>query len=193
MRWARMWNRMSPGVAIAWRIPDPNSRNGCNSAGRGAPNSRSQTCDPNAMTQDKLPSRSRNPTARNRALRSAHTDRAAVSASGPGSTVTTRKIAARVSSIDNSCVSARGPATAPGTVIRLDSIVAPRDARSPSVRLARSRTGRCVTGPLGASPRLPHPRLRAIGLKRRPAAAAPRRSPPALPARRSRPRQSRHP
>ena len=75
---------MSPGVAIAWRAPARNSWNGCNSAGRGAPNSRSQTSDPNETMQDNRPSRSRNPTARNRLAMSAQSARTAASASRPG-------------------------------------------------------------------------------------------------------------
>ena len=53
MRLARMWNRMSPGVATAWRAPARISRNGCSSAGRGSPKSRSHASEPNAITQER--------------------------------------------------------------------------------------------------------------------------------------------
>ncbi len=116
---------MSPGVAIASRAPARNSRNGCSSAGRGLPNSRSQTSEPNETMQDNRPSRSRNPTARSRLAMSAHSERTAVSASGPGLTVTTRKIAAGVSGAATSCDSARVCPARPGVLLihRLRGVV----------------------------------------------------------------------
>ena len=75
MRLARMWNSKSPGVETAWRAPARISRNGCSSAGRGGPKSRSHASDPNPMTQERPPSRSRNSTARTSAARSPQNDR----------------------------------------------------------------------------------------------------------------------
>ena len=104
-----MWNSRSPGVATAWRGPATISWNGCSSAGRGAPNRRSQTSEPNAMMQDRCSSGSRNPTERSRAARSPQSVRTAVSAAAPGATVTTRKIAARVSGAATGCGWRRPP------------------------------------------------------------------------------------
>ena len=75
MRLARMWNSKSPGVETAWRAPARISRNGCSSAGRGGPKSRSHASDPNPMTQERPPSRSRNSTARTSAARSPQNER----------------------------------------------------------------------------------------------------------------------
>ena len=144
MRRARMWNKMSPGVAIAWRAPARNSRNGCNSAGRGAPKRRSQTSDPKATMQDSRPLRSRNPTARKRFAMSVHKERTAVSASGPGLTVTTRKIAADVSGVATGCGNALACPARPGVVIQSVSVgLVPREALSRPARPARSGTRPC--------------------------------------------------
>ena len=103
MRLARMWNSRSPGVAMAWRAPARNSRNGCSSAGRGWPNRRSQASEPMPMTQDSpafeiaKAHRAQQP-GEIRAERP-HVARFA----RPGLMVTTRKIAARVSGADTAC------------------------------------------------------------------------------------------
>ena len=52
--------------------------------------------DPKPTTQERLPLRSRKPTARSRFAMSGHNARTAASFSTPGLTVTTRKIAAGV-------------------------------------------------------------------------------------------------
>src|SRR5437660_1380005 len=96
MRLARMWNMRSPGVATAWRGPALISRNGCSSAGRGWPNSLSHASDPIPSTQERFPSMSRKPTARNSPGRSPQNARTAARAVLPELMVTTRKIAARV-------------------------------------------------------------------------------------------------
>src|SRR5215472_9485371 len=119
---ARMWNKTSPGVARAWRVPAWISRNGCNSAGRGSPKSRSHAADPNDMTQERFWSASRNPTARNSAARSPHSDRTAATLSSPGLIVTTRKIAARVSGAATSCGFALEVPAAAGVFIGSNSV-----------------------------------------------------------------------
>lgn len=113
---------MSPGVAGAHRAPARNSRNGCNSAGRVWPKSRSQTSEPNDRMQDKPPLRSRKPTARNRLAISLQSERTALSASVPGLTVTTRKIAAGVSGEATSCDKARTCPARPGAGARSSAI-----------------------------------------------------------------------
>ena len=122
MRLARIWNSRSPGVETAWRAPARISRNGCSSAGRGAPNSRSHASEPNPMTQERPASRSRNSTARNRPARSPQNERTVARLSGPGLIVTTRKIAARVSGAATGCATARTSPAASGAVIGSDSI-----------------------------------------------------------------------
>ena len=80
-------------------------RNGCSSAGRGPPNSRSQASEPMPTTQVSCPSGTRKPTERGqpgevgRAGRGRRPRR-------PASTVTTRKIAASVSGLSTGCGSA---------------------------------------------------------------------------------------
>ncbi len=122
MRLARMWNNRSPGVETAWRAPARISRNGCSSAGRGSPKRRVHASDPNPMTQESPPSRSRNSTARNSAASSPQNDRRAARLSDPGLTVTIRKIAARVSGAETACGTARTLPAASGAVIGLHSI-----------------------------------------------------------------------
>ena len=76
MRLARMWNSRSPGVETAWRPPARISRNGCAAPPAAAVRkSRSHASDPNPMTQERPPSRSRNSTARTSAARSPQNDR----------------------------------------------------------------------------------------------------------------------
>src|SRR6476469_6348160 len=99
----------SPDVATAWRGPDLNSRNGCSSAGRGSPNSLSQASDPIPITQERLPSISRKPTARTSAGRPLQNDRTAALLVVPGLMVTTRKIAARVKSCTTNWDTGGGP------------------------------------------------------------------------------------
>src|ERR1700729_3836716 len=106
MRLARMWNSKSPGVETAWRSPARISRNGCSFAGRGAPKRRSHAPDPNPMTQERPPSKSRNSTARNSAARSPQNERRVERFSMPGLSVATRKIAARVSGAATACARA---------------------------------------------------------------------------------------
>ena len=60
------------------------------------PNSRSHASDPIPITQERFPSMSRKPTARNNPGSSPQNERTAARAALPGLTVTTRKIAARV-------------------------------------------------------------------------------------------------
>ena len=84
MRLARMWKSRSPGVATAWRAPALISRNGCSSAGRGWPKSLSQASDPIPITQERLPSMSRKPTARSSPGRSPQNDRTAGGSRRPG-------------------------------------------------------------------------------------------------------------
>src|SRR5580658_828919 len=117
MRFARMWNSKSPGVETAWRAPARISRNTCSSAGRGGPKSRSHASDPKPTTQERSPSRSRNPTARNNAARSPQNDRRDARLSKPGFSVATRKIAARVSGAATGCARARKPRQASGALI----------------------------------------------------------------------------
>jgi hypothetical protein len=74
--------------------------------GRGCPKRRSHASDPNPMTQESPPSRSRNSTARTSAARSPHNERRAARFSGPGLSVATRKIAARVSGAATACARA---------------------------------------------------------------------------------------
>ncbi len=88
---ARIWNSRSPGVDTARCRGPISSRNGCSSAGRGPPNSRSQAVEPMPATQLSLSSGTRNPTARCSAGRLESRSRA--TGSPPGSIVTTRKIA----------------------------------------------------------------------------------------------------
>ena len=73
------------------------------------------------MTQDSCPSRSRNPTERSSALRSAQNDRTTVALSSPGFTVTTRKIAARVSGAATGCGTGAGASFGADAVIGLSS------------------------------------------------------------------------
>src|SRR5262245_55461504 len=124
---ARMWKRMSPGVATA-RCRPRISRKGCNSFGRCDPKSLAQASEPNAMTHDRRPSRSRKPTARRRAARSPQTARTAARCSGPGFTVTTRKMAAGVSGATTGCGIAAGMG---------DTLLQPRNARPAAVLRAR--------------------------------------------------------
>src|SRR5205807_9071593 len=88
--------------------------------------SRSQAWEPKAIIQERLPSGSRNPTARNNAPRSAHNERTAAPLSAPGLIVTIRKIAARV----------RGAATGWGIGLEL-SAAAGMVIGSDSVRWCR--------------------------------------------------------
>src|SRR5580693_8360000 len=139
MRLARMWNSRSPGVETAWRDPDRISRNGCNSAGRGAPNRRSHASDPNPSTQESPASISRNSTARKRAERSAQKDRTVARFSAPGFTVSTRNIAARDSAAAIGCAKARSPSAASLPLLGLDSIGSHPDG-SAACRLLRLRS-----------------------------------------------------
>jgi len=82
--WRRRWNSRSPGVETAWRAPARISRKGCNSRGRGRPKRRSHASDPNPMTQESPPSRSRNSTARTSAARSPQSERRVARFSEPG-------------------------------------------------------------------------------------------------------------
>src|ERR1700691_2072038 len=122
MRLARMWNNKSPGVATAWRPPARNSRKGCSSAGRGDPKSRSHASDPNPITQESWPSKSRNSTARSSPERSAQNERRVARFSTPGLRVTTRKIAARVSEAATGCARAGKLATGWGALLGSGSI-----------------------------------------------------------------------
>src|SRR6266571_1276858 len=93
---------------IAWRrdgVPFSRviSRNDRNSKGFGGPKRLSQASDPNAMTQERLPSSSRNPAERTRPLRSLQKCRIVDRFFTPGWTVTTRKIAARVNGEATGC------------------------------------------------------------------------------------------
>src|ERR1700757_604733 len=106
MRLARMWNSRSPGVETAWRAPARISRKGCSSAGRGCPKRRFHAPDPNPMTQESPPSRSRNSTARTSAESSPQSERTVARFSEPGLSVATRKIAARVSGAATACARA---------------------------------------------------------------------------------------
>src|SRR5277367_300044 len=103
----------SPGVATAWREPALNSRKGCSSAGRGCPKSLSHASDPIPITQDRFPSISRKPTARNSTGRSPQNDRTASRLAPPGLTVATRKIAARVKVPTTACGTGGKPDCAP--------------------------------------------------------------------------------
>ena len=158
---ARIWNKISPGVATAWRVPTRISRNGCNSAGRGSPNSRSHAADPNAMTQDRFSSASRKPTARMSAARSAHSDLTAAQLSAPGLMVTTRKIAVRVSGALTGCGIGLELPAAPGVLIGSDSIRwCPGKARqipcSPRGRQPQERVDRaCDAQPVVTTRRSP--------------------------------------
>ena len=119
MRWARMWNSRSPGVETAWRAPARISRKRCSSAGRGCPKRRSHAPDPNPMTQESPPSRSRNSTARTSAARSPQSERRVARFSEPGLSVATRKIAARVSGAATACARGRRSACYFGGVRRI--------------------------------------------------------------------------
>src|SRR3984885_6291678 len=122
MRFARMWNSKSPGVETAWRAPARISWKGGRSGGRGRPKSRSHALDPNPMTQERPASMSRNSTARNRAARSAQSDRTVVQLFRPGFIVATRKIAALVSGAATSCAIPRVPPAGWSALIGSDSI-----------------------------------------------------------------------
>ena len=86
-------------------------------AGRGGPKSRSHASDPNPMTQESPPSRSRNSTARTSAARSPQNERTVARFSGPGLSVATRKIAARVSGAATACASAGDLPAATGSSV----------------------------------------------------------------------------
>src|SRR5580693_3653149 len=122
IRSARTWNSRSPGVAKAWREPALISRKGCSSAGRGWPNSLSQASDPIPITQERFPSISRKPTARNSAGRSPQNDRTASRLSSPGLTVATIKIAARVNAWTTACGAGGKPDCAPDAVNEFYSV-----------------------------------------------------------------------
>lgn len=113
---------------VAWRgdrvaRSDTNLPKGMKgSAGRGGPKSRSHASEPNPITQERFPSKSRNPTARNSAARSPQNDRRVARVSLAGFSITTRKIAARVSGAATGCEPARKPATALGALFGSDSI-----------------------------------------------------------------------
>src|SRR5208282_2799473 len=79
--------------------------------------------DPNPMTQERPPSRSRNSTARNSAARSPQNDRRVARLSIPGLSVATRKIAARESGAATGCASTGKPLAASGALIGSDSII----------------------------------------------------------------------
>ena len=117
-----MWNSKSPGVETAWRAPARISRKGCSSAGRGGPKRRSHASDPNPMTQESPPSRSRNSTARTSAARSPQNERRVARFSEPGLSVATRKIAARVSGAATACARAGDLPAASGVLIGSVSI-----------------------------------------------------------------------
>ena len=104
-------------METAWRAPARISRKGCSSAGRGCPKRRSHASDPNPMTQESPPSRSRNSTARTSAARSPHNERRVARFSGPGLSVATRKIAARVSGAATACARAGDLRAASGVFV----------------------------------------------------------------------------
>ena len=87
------------------------------------------------MTQESRPSRSRKPTAFRRAARSPQKARTAAACSGPGFTVTTRKIAARVS------VAVTGCGVVADTLGSLVTRSASRDVKRESVGLQTTRRG----------------------------------------------------
>ena len=100
VRTARMWNSRSPGVATACRGPERISRNGCSPAGRTQPAaSLLQALWLSPVTQLRNPSKSRNPTARTSAGRSAMRSRTVSSAASPGLISTTRNAAAPLSGV----------------------------------------------------------------------------------------------
>jgi hypothetical protein len=100
---ASVWNSKSPGVETACLAPERISRKTCNSAGRGAPKRRPHASEPNPTTQERLPSRSRDSTARTSVARSRQKERRVARLSEPGLSVATWKIAARVSGAATAC------------------------------------------------------------------------------------------
>ena len=98
-----MWNRRSP-VSRRHGVHRRGSPGMCAAPpGAAARKNRSHASDPNAMTHERSSSRSRNPTARTSAARSAQSERTAWRLSSPGFSATTRKIAARVSGAATGC------------------------------------------------------------------------------------------
>src|SRR5579862_2029768 len=87
------------------------------------------------MMQDRLPSISRKPTARNSADRSPHKDRTAARLAPPGLIVTTRKIAARVKDCSTACGTTGEPSSPPGVVMDCNPSVPAK--YQPSIRQVR--------------------------------------------------------